>query len=61
MNDLRQKFTIALAANQQHFNIFLSAEKINKLADYYELVQKHNEILHLVAPSSSITCLDVGN
>ncbi|MGI8642222.1 MAG: 16S rRNA (guanine(527)-N(7))-methyltransferase RsmG [Pyrinomonadaceae bacterium] len=53
MNDLRQKFTIALTANQQHFNIFLSAKKINKLSDYYELVRKHNEILHLVAPCSS--------
>ncbi len=31
----------------------LSDEIVEKLADYYELIQKHNEILHLVASSSA--------
>jgi len=50
MNDLRQKFIEALTQNQPNFEISLSAEKINELARYYELVQKHNQVLHLVAP-----------
>lgn len=55
MNDSRRQFINALEANQQSFDISLSAEKQNELADYYEFVQKHNEILHLVAPSSPET------
>lgn len=51
MDDLRQNFINALEANQKGFDVLLSKEKINALADYYELVQKHNDILHLVAPS----------
>jgi 16S rRNA (guanine527-N7)-methyltransferase len=51
MNDLRRKFTGALENNQKFFDVSLSEEKINALADYYELIQKHNDILHLVAPS----------
>ncbi len=50
MNDLRQNFINVLEANQKSFDLLLSAEKLGELADYYELVQKHNEILHLVAP-----------
>ncbi|MDQ3749556.1 MAG: 16S rRNA (guanine(527)-N(7))-methyltransferase RsmG [Acidobacteriota bacterium] len=52
MNNLRRLFTNALENNQKFFDVSLSEEKINALADYYELVQKHNYILHLVAPSS---------
>ena len=52
MNDSRQQFINALTANQQSFDVSLSLKNLNDLADYYELVQKHNEILHLVAPSS---------
>ena len=52
MNDSRQQFINALTANQQIFDVSLSLIMLNKLADYYELVQKHNEFLHLVAPSS---------
>ena len=50
MNGLRQKFIEAIIQNQPNFEISSSAEKINELARYYELVQKHNQILHLVAP-----------
>ena len=28
----------------------LSASSVERLADYYELVQEHNPLLHLVAP-----------
>ena len=52
MKELQQNFINALKVNQQNFDISLNAEKINELAIYYELVQRHNEILHLVAPSS---------
>ncbi len=52
MNESRQKFIRALEDNKQEFGVSLSAETINKLAVYYELVQKNNEFLHLVAPCS---------
>ena len=52
MNDLRSRFTAALQANQKDFDIVLSEINLNNLSVYYEVVQKHNEILHLVAPSS---------
>lgn len=52
MNDLRQNFIQAITQNQTNFEISLNAEKINELARYYELVQKHNVLLHLVAPLS---------
>ncbi|MEP7039720.1 MAG: 16S rRNA (guanine(527)-N(7))-methyltransferase RsmG, partial [Acidobacteriota bacterium] len=49
---LRQQFIKSLSTNQQNFDISLTEQKQNALADYYELVLKHNEILHLVAPCS---------
>jgi len=52
MDNLRQLFIKALENNQKFFDVSLSEEKINALADFYEFVQKHNDILHLVAPSS---------
>jgi len=52
MSDLRPRFTAALQANQKDFDIALSEKNLNKLSLYYEFVQKHNDILHLVAPSS---------
>ncbi|MDQ6786680.1 MAG: class I SAM-dependent methyltransferase [Acidobacteriota bacterium] len=51
MNESRQKFIQSLEKNCQQFGVHLSAETINKLAVYYELVQKNNQFLHLVAPS----------
>ncbi len=50
MENLRQQFFNALIQNQQSFDVSLSIEKTNELADYYEFVQKHNALLHLVAP-----------
>jgi len=55
MNNLQRQFIRALENNQEAFGISLSAEKIFNLTKYYELVCKHNDILHLVAPSSPET------
>ncbi len=52
MSSLRQNFINAIEVNRESFDVSLGAEKINELSHYYELVQKHNEILHLVAPCS---------
>lgn len=50
---MRSEFIEAIKKNQAIFDVEISDEIIEKLADYYELIQKHNEILHLVAPSSA--------
>ncbi len=52
MKELRHQFIKSLSTNQQSFDVSLTEQKQNALADYYEFVQKHNEILHLVAPCS---------
>ena len=49
---MRAEFKSAIAANQDAFQLKLSDETIERLADYYELVEAHNPILHLVAPCS---------
>jgi 16S rRNA (guanine527-N7)-methyltransferase len=51
MNDTQRQFIRALESNQEAFGVSLSTEKLFNLTKYYELVQKHNDILHLVAPS----------
>ena len=55
MNDLQRQFIRAFETNQETFGVSLSTEKIFNLAKYYEIIQKHNEILHLVAPSDTET------
>lgn len=50
MNDLQRQFIRAFETNQELFGVSLSTEKVFNLARYYELVQKHNALLHLVAP-----------
>ncbi len=52
MDDLRRQFINALESNRKIFDVSLSEQKINAFADYYELVQKNNDILHLVAPAA---------
>jgi 16S rRNA (guanine527-N7)-methyltransferase len=52
MNDLRPRIITALQANQKDFDIALSKKNLDNLSVYCEFVQKHNDILHLVAPSS---------
>jgi 16S rRNA (guanine527-N7)-methyltransferase len=51
MNDLQRQFIHAFETNRETFGVSLSTEKIFNLAEYYELIEKHNEILHLVAPA----------
>jgi 16S rRNA (guanine527-N7)-methyltransferase len=50
---MRQKFIEAIEHHQAAFGINLADEKMIRLADYYELIQAHNPILHLVAPSAA--------
>lgn len=49
---MKETFIKALQANQSSFGLNLKQSQIEKIADYYELVQKNNLILHLVAPCS---------
>ena len=51
MNDSRGEFTDALRSNEKDFGVSLEETDLNNLAAYYELVEKHNPLLHLVAPS----------
>ena len=51
MNDLQRQFIRTFESNCEAFGISLSTEKIFNLAKYYEVIEKHNEILHLVAPA----------
>ena len=50
---MKEKFIESLQTFQAEFSLKLEKNQIEKLADYYELVQKNNEFLHLVAPSSA--------
>jgi len=49
---VRQEFVTALRSNEYAFDIKLFDDAIERLADYYELIQEHNSVLHLVAPCS---------
>lgn len=50
---MKNEFVKAIKKFQTEFGLNLTDEKINALADYYEIVQKNNEFLHLVAPCSA--------
>lgn len=47
------EFTEAIKQHQSTFGLNLSDEKVSALAEYYELIQANNELLHLVAPCSA--------
>ncbi|MFN0279217.1 MAG: 16S rRNA (guanine(527)-N(7))-methyltransferase RsmG [Pyrinomonadaceae bacterium] len=49
---MREEFIHAIKSNQSAFGFELSDESIGRLAEYYDLVMEHNELLHLVAPCS---------
>ena len=49
---MRQEFVHGLRSNQQFFGLELSDITIDLLADYFDIVQRHNPLLHLVAPCS---------
>lgn len=50
---MRNEFVEAIKKFQKDFKLNLTDEKISALADYYEIVNKNNEFLHLVAPCSA--------
>ncbi|MFT3743453.1 MAG: 16S rRNA (guanine(527)-N(7))-methyltransferase RsmG [Pyrinomonadaceae bacterium] len=49
---MRSEFVKGLKDNQAEFGIQLDEGAVERLADYYDLVHEHNEILHLVAPTT---------
>ena len=49
---LSQEFVAALQANAPDYNIELSAETVQQLSAYYQLINTWNPRLHLVAPCS---------
>src|SRR5215218_5716571 len=46
-----EKFIETIENLQSEFGLNLAKDKIERLAVFYELVRKHNPILHLVAPA----------
>lgn len=49
---MRNEFVTAISSNQSRFGIKLSDGSIARLADYFDLLQVHNPLLHLVGPST---------
>jgi len=49
---LRTEFIQAITAHQTAFGLDLNSVQIGRLADYYDLIQEHNPLLHLVGPST---------
>lgn len=50
--DERLRFEQNLRANAKNYDLELTAENITQLGDYYTLLSRWNERLHLVAPCS---------
>ena len=50
--DERLRFEQSLRANAHNYDLELTAENITQLGDYYTLLSRWNERLHLVAPCS---------
>ena len=50
---MQNEFIESIEKHQAAFDLNLSDETINRLFDYYELIQKHNALLHLVAPTAA--------
>jgi len=50
---MREAFIEALKLNQAAFEVDLASSSVERLADYYGLVQENNQLLHLVAPCSA--------
>ena len=49
---MREELINSIKSNQAAFKLELSDETVARLADYYEIVQAHNPLLHLVGPCS---------
>ena len=50
---MRKEFTQAIKIHQLAFGLELPDDAVERLADYYELIQEHNPILHLVGPCTA--------
>jgi len=50
---MRDDLASAIERHRSAFAISLNNAQIGRLADYYEFVQDHNPLLHLVAPCSA--------
>ena len=50
--EVRKEFVQAIKTHQAAFGLKLSDQIIDRLADYYDSVQEHNPLLHLVGPCS---------
>ena len=50
---MRTQFIESIKTNQAAFGLSLTDKQIERLADYYDLIQQNNEFLHLVAPMSA--------
>jgi len=50
---MRDDLASAIEKHRSAFAISLNNAQIGRLADYYEFVQDHNPLLHLVAPCSA--------
>lgn len=50
---MREKFVASIRKHQPAFGLDLPEAAIERLAVYYEIIQEHNPILHLVAPCSA--------
>lgn len=51
---MREEFIEAIGKHQNAFGLNLNEKKIEILADYYEIVQANNPLLHLVSPCSPV-------
>lgn len=49
---MRSEFIKGLKDKQSTFGIDLTDDAVERLADYYDLIQEHNQFLHLVGPST---------
>lgn len=49
---IREEFISAINANHSEFGLKLSIDAVERLADYFQIVQANNALLHLVAPCS---------
>ncbi len=49
---MREELIQSLKAHQSLFSVDLADKHLERLADFYEVIQEHNPILHLVGPCS---------
>jgi 16S rRNA (guanine(527)-N(7))-methyltransferase RsmG len=49
---MREEFVAAVKANEGAFGLTLTDVMVDLLASYYDSVRQHNDLLHLVGPSS---------